>query len=419
VDRVVSPLRTVAIVPARGGSKTIPRKNIRPLDGVPLLAYSIEAGLRARRVDRVIVSTDDEETAEIGRAWGADVPFLRPQDLAGDFTPDLPVFQHALDWLETHEGGIPDIVVQLRPTSPLRSPDCVDAAVDLLCGDETLDSVRAVVPAWQNPYKMWRLQPDGMMVPLLAAAGSEAYNRPRQELPPTYWQTGHVDAFRTRVIRQHGSMSGSRMRPLVLDPAYACDIDAEADWTRTEWLLARFDRPLIRPGARRPLPDDLRLVVFDFDGVMTDNRVWVSEQGDEWVACNRSDGLGLEALHRLGVECLVLSTETNPVVAARCRKLKLACEHGVADKADRLRRLIAERGLTPAQIVYVGNDVNDIGCLRLAGCGVVVADAHPEARRAADIALTRAGGHGAVRELCDRLAALLSLNHRHTDVALR
>src|SRR5262244_2439518 len=121
----------VAIVPARGGSKSIPRKNIRPFGGVPLLAYSIEAGLSARLVDRVIVSTDDDEIAAIARRSGADVPFMRPPELAGDATPDLPVFQHALNWLDVHEGSRPDIVVQLRPTSPLRPPDCVDRAIEL------------------------------------------------------------------------------------------------------------------------------------------------------------------------------------------------------------------------------------------------------------------------------------------------
>src|SRR5262249_7126007 len=117
----------VAIVPARGGSKAIPRKNVRLLGGVPLIAYSIEAGLTARTVDRVIVSTDDEEIAAVARRFGAEVPFMRPAALAGDSTPDLPVFQHALDWLDAHEGYRPEIVVQLRPTSPLRPPDCVDA----------------------------------------------------------------------------------------------------------------------------------------------------------------------------------------------------------------------------------------------------------------------------------------------------
>ena len=402
-------MTTVAIVPARGGSKSIPRKNIRPMGGVPLLAYSSDAGLTARMVDRVIVSTDDEEIADIARAWGADVPFLRPAALAGDDTPDLPVFQHAIDWLEVNAGCVPEIVVQLRPTSPLRPPDCVDAAIDLLRRDETIDSVRGVIQATQNPYKMWRLDPDDTMTPLLAREGVEPYNRPRQELPQTYWQTGHVDAIRTKVIREQASMSGNRIRALVLNAAYACDIDTEADWRRTEWLLAHFELPTVRPQARRrPFPEAPRLVVFDFDGVMTDNRVWVGEDGNELVACNRSDGLGLATLRELGVDLFVLSTETNPVVGSRCRKLALPYEQGVRDKAGRLRQLLGERGIAPSDVIYVGNDINDLGCMRLVGCAVAVADAHPDVRCEADLTLTCAGGHGAVRELCDRLSAHVS-----------
>jgi N-acylneuraminate cytidylyltransferase len=403
-------MTTVAIVPARGGSKSIPRKNIRPLGGVPLLAYSIEAGLTARMVDRVIVSTEDEEIAEIAGAWGAEVPFLRPAALSRDDTPDLPVFQHAIDWLAAN-AGVPEIVVQLRPTSPLRPPDCVDAAIDLLRRDETIDSVRGVIHATQNPYKMWRLNPDDTMAPLLAREGAEAeaYNRPRQELPQTYWQTGHIDAIRTKVIREQASMSGNRIRALVLDAAYACDIDTEADWRRTEWLLAHLDLPSVRPQPRRrPFPAAPRLIVFDFDGVMTDNRVWVGEHGNELVACNRSDGLGLTILRELGLNLFVLSTETNPVVGSRCRKLTLPYEQGVRDKAGRLRELLCERGIAPSDVIYVGNDINDLGCMRLVGCAVAVADAHPDVRREADLLLTCAGGHGAVRELCDRLATHVS-----------
>src|SRR5262249_7735920 len=156
----------------------------------------------------------------------------------------------------------------------------------------------------------------GTLAPLLGADGPESSNRLRQELPQTYWQTGHIDAIRTRVIREQASMSGARIGALVIDPAYACDIDTESDWRRTEWLLDHFDRPFVRPGSRRALPENPRLAVFDFDGVMTDNRVWVDEDGGESVACNRSDGLGLEKLRRLGLDLYVLSTESNPVVSA-------------------------------------------------------------------------------------------------------
>ncbi|MGE3519678.1 MAG: HAD hydrolase family protein [Vicinamibacterales bacterium] len=406
-DGMVTGGGVVAIVPARGGSKSLPRKNIRSLGGVPLLSYSISAGLSARTVDRVIVSTDDQEIATLAREAGAEVPFLRPAALADDSTRDLPVFEHALEWLERHEGHVPEIVVQLRPTSPLRPPDCVDRAIDLLRGDPTADSVRAVVRASQHPYKMWTLQPDGGMAPLLDGAGPEPFNRPRQELPAAYWQTGHVDAIRTSTIRDKASMTGGRVLALVIDGAYACDIDTEADLLEAEWMLGHMNGPLIRPAARGRLPERLRLVVFDFDGVMTDNRVWVADDGAESVVCDRGDGLGLSMLRTLGVETLVLSTERNPVVGARCRKLDLPFCQGVPDKADHLRRLLVERRIAPCQVVYVGNDVNDLACMQMVGCSVAVADAHPAVRRVADIILTRVGGRGAVRELCDRIASHL------------
>lgn len=170
----------VAIVPARGGSKSVPRKNLRQLGGIPLLAYSIEAGLRASAVDRVIVSTNDPEIAEVARRYGADVPFLRPSELATDLALDLPVFQHALEWLAAHDDYRPVAVVQLRPTSPFRPPNLVDEAVALLQSDPETDSVRAVVRASQNPYKMWRLGSGGLMTPLIETAGIESYNQPRQ-----------------------------------------------------------------------------------------------------------------------------------------------------------------------------------------------------------------------------------------------
>jgi len=413
MDRMVTRSGVLALIPARGGSKSIPRKNVRLLGGLPLIAYSIEAARRAACVDRVVVSTDDPEIAEVARRFGAEVPFVRPADLADDHAPDLPVFLHALDWLADHDGYHPEAVVHLRPTSPLRPPTCVDGAVALLRSAPTVDSVRAVVPSGQNPYKMWRQQPDGVMVPLLTDAGPEGYNQPRQVLPPTWWQTGHIDVAWTTTLRDQQSMSGARIRPYPIDPVYTCDLDTELDWVRTEWQLAHLQAPVISP-AVSGFPDRVDLVVFDFDGVFTDNRVWVAAGGHEWVACSRSDGIGLQALRDLGVPMMVLSTEPNPVVADRCRKLALPCEHGVADKGARLRALLAERNIDAAHVVYVGNDINDLDCLRTVGCPVVVADAHPAVRSVARIVLTERGGLGAVRELCDRLALHLRSTRKET-----
>lgn len=151
--------------------------------------------------------------------------------------------------------------------------------------------------------------------------------------------------------------------------------------------------------------DGIALVVLDFDGVLTDNGVWISQDGAEMVRCDRSDGLGIAALTAAGMPVAVLSTETNPVVAARCRKLRIPCVQGVSDKAVALLDLLADRGVDASAVAYVGNDVNDLGCLRLVGLPVAVADAYPEVLKVATLVLSRPGGHGAVREFCDLLLA--------------
>jgi len=393
--------KTLAIIPARGGSKSVPRKNIRPLAGHPLLAYSVAAGLQATSISRTIVSTDDEEIAEIARSYGAEVPFLRPAALAQDDTTDYPVFKHALDWLAKNESYTPDIVVQLRPTSPLRPPDCVDRAVNILIDDPKADSVRGVIPSGQNPYKMWRIDEDGRMQPLLSDGFEEPYNMPRQQLPATYWQTGHVDAIRRKTI-EAGSMTGSTILPLILDPRYAVDIDTDRDHERAEWIIRQGDLPLILPGRTpRGLPEVVELVVFDFDGVFTDNRVWVNAKGEEWVAADRSDGWGIARLKESGIQILVVSTERDPVVAARCAKLGIDVLQGIDDKAAAVKDLLAERRLEPSHVIYVGNDTNDVPAFPLVACALVVGDAHPSALAQADIVLKRRGGFGAVREVCD------------------
>jgi len=401
---VVTQPEILTIIPARSGSKSVPRKNIQPLAGYPLIAYSIAAGLQAQRVSRVVVSTDDEEIAEISRTYGADVPFQRPASLAQDETVDLPVFKHALEWLAENESYHPEIVVQLRPTSPLRPPDCVDSAIGILLDNPGGDSVRGVVPSGQNPYKMWRISSEGNLRPLIDNDFVEPYNMPRQQLPQTYWQTGHIDVIRASTILEKGSMSGDNILPLIMDPRYAIDIDTAKDNQHAEWILGHSDLSLIRLGRKaRPLPQKVELVVLDFDGVMTDNRVWVDADGRELVSANRSDGWGLARLNETSVKIVVLSTETDPVVAARCRKLGIEAIQGIKDKAKALRELMESRGIESNQTIYLGNDVNDVVCFPLVACALVVEDAHTDAKARADIILTKRGGYGAVRELCDIL----------------
>ncbi len=399
---MVKGVGVLAIVPARGGSKSIPHKNLRLFAGHPLLAFSIAAGRQSEVVDRVIVSTDDEDIARVALDYGAEVPFIRPPELARDDSLDYPVFSHALAWLAEHEGYRPDVVVQLRPTSPVRPPGMVTQAVESLLAHPQADSVRGVVPSGQTPYKMWRIDEHGRLSPLLASEMYEAFNQPRQRLPQTYWQTGHIDAIRSATLLEKQSMSGDVILPMVLDSSYSVDIDTPADWARAERLLVSGGLDAIWPGRKpRPLPSRVQALILDFDGVLTDNRVWTDQDGQEVVATHKGDSWGLRLLRQAGVRVFILSTETNPVVAARAAKLEIPAVQGSYDKAAGLRTLLENEGLDPSHVVYLGNDVNDLPCFPLVGCAVAVGDAHPHVLAAADRVLDHHGGHGAIRELAD------------------
>jgi YrbI family 3-deoxy-D-manno-octulosonate 8-phosphate phosphatase len=395
----------LAIVPARGGSKGIPHKNIREFAGYPLIAYSIAAGLQSETVTRTIISTDDAEIAEVARTFGAEVPFMRPEELASDQALDLPVYQHALTWLKENEGYEPDVVVQLRPTSPVRPLDCVDRSVHMLLENPEADCVRGVVPSGQNPYKMWRRDTkSGILSPILQVDGiAEPFNAPRQILPPVYWQTGHIDSIRPDTILKKNSMTGENILGMVIDPQFTIDIDTPKDWARSEWLVWHGGLLYVDPAKkpRRHMPEKIDLVVFDFDGVITDNRVWVDENGFERVAANRSDSLGIRYLSQAGVDMMILSMEVNKVVSARAKKMGIPALHGINDKVTTLRNLLEDRCIPAENVIFVGNDTNDIGCFGLVGYAVAVGDSQPAVKRAADLVLSQFGGHGAVREICD------------------
>ncbi len=395
----------LALIPARGGSKGIPRKNIKSFAGYPLIAWSIAAAKRSELVTRVIVSTDDEEIAAVAREWGAETPFLRPAELAQDKTTDLPVFEHALKWLEEVEGYRPEIAIQLRPTSPIRPKGMVDDAIRILLEHKDADCVRGVVPAGQNPFKMWRFNGEGKPLnPLLEVPGiAEPYNAPRQILPPVYWQTGHIDAIRVSTIVEKKSLTGDVIYPLVIDPKYTVDIDTLPDWAKYESVVYS-GLEMVSPGnPRRGMPVTIKLIVTDFDGVITDGRVWVDETGRETVAANRSDSMRIKQMRERGIDVIILSSEVNPVVSARAKKMGIEAIHGMGlgEKGGALKKYLAENKIDAAQVVYLGNDFNDLPCFEVAGWAVAVADSYPEVLRAADHVLKTNGGFGALRELCD------------------
>jgi|LakMenEpi03Aug12_release.lakeMendotaPanAssembly.Ray.scaffolds.fasta_scaffold34086_2 CMP-N,N'-diacetyllegionaminic acid synthase len=200
--------KTLALIPARAGSKTIPHKNLRSVGGKPILGIAVEQAAAARGIDRVVVSTDDADYAALARQFGAETPFLRPAEFATDDADDLGVFRHAITWLRDNEDWLPEIVVHVRPTHPRRSAEDIAAVVDLLVRNPGWDSVRSVVPAPATPFKMWHRNRDGTIRPLVTCDVPDAHSKPRQALPEAYLQNACVDAVRSRTVLELGSMAG-------------------------------------------------------------------------------------------------------------------------------------------------------------------------------------------------------------------
>lgn len=241
----------LAIIPARCGSKSVPNKNIRVLNGKPMLAYSIEHALQSKLINRVILSTDSIEYAEIGRSYGAEVPFIRPVKYATDSALDIDVFYHCLNYLKETEDYEADIVVQLRPTYPVRKVDDIDTMIELLIQNKDADSVRSMSLAKEIPYKMWKKGRDGTILPVISDL-HECYNMPRQELPTAYYQNACIDVVRGDVILRRKSMSGNTILGYEMKDNF--DIDTE------EELQIATKRLEIEEGKKR--------FVFDIDGVI-------------------------------------------------------------------------------------------------------------------------------------------------------
>lgn len=227
-------MEILALIPARSGSKSVVDKNIRMIGNKPMLAHSIDHAKASRYITRVIVSTDSPRYAEIAREYGAQVPFLRPAEYATDTALDYDVFAHALAFLEEKEDYKPDLVVQLRPTYPIRNPADIDAMIERMMEDPSIDSMRCVAPAKEIPYKMWFRGEDGYLEPVMKDI-KECYNMPRQQLPAVYFQNACIDVIRTKVITERHSMSGDKIAGYQMEENY--DIDTEEDFRRAQKRL--------------------------------------------------------------------------------------------------------------------------------------------------------------------------------------
>lgn len=383
----------VAIIPARGGSKGVPGKNVRPVGGRPLIARAIDALLAADGVDVVVVSTDDTEIATVARDAGAQV-VDRPTEIAGDTATSESALLHALDVLAAH-GGEPEVTVFVQATSPFIDPADVSRGVAAVRSGAN-DVAFSVA---ESHVFLWRETADGAE----GVNHDKSFRPRRQDREPEYAETGAFYVMRTAGFREAGHRFFGRVAMIEVSPRTAVEIDTEDDLALVDALVASQSVAQAAAQVLEPIP--ARAVVTDFDGVHTDDTATVDQDGREAVRVSRSDGMGIELLRKAGVPVLILSKEKNPVVLRRAEKLKVEVVSGEDDKETALRAWAKQADIDLSDVAYLGNDVNDVAPLGIVGWPIVVADAHPTAKAAARIVLSAAGGRGAVRELADRVLA--------------
>jgi YrbI family 3-deoxy-D-manno-octulosonate 8-phosphate phosphatase len=385
----------LAVIPARGGSKGVPGKNLARVGGVPLVARAVRESLAARLVTGVVVSTDDDAVARAARAAGAEV-VERPAELAGDTATSESAVLHATEAWETRHGRAVDVVLLVQCTSPFLTAEDLDGVASAVA-EQGADS--ALTVADFHAF-VWR---EGTAEDAVDGRGvnhDKTVRQRRQDRPRDWLETGAAYAVDAAGFRKSGHRFFGRTQLVRCDPARVLEIDDHHDLARARLLAPLLDAA--RPGAL-PGRDDVDAVVLDFDGTQTDDRVFVDSDGRETVAVHRGDGLGVAALRRSGLHLLILSTEENPVVAARARKLRVPVLHGVDRKDLALAAWCEERGVAPERVLYAGTDVNDLACLGLVGWPVAVAGAHDVVRAAARAVTTTPGGHGAIREIASWL----------------
>ncbi|MGW3624453.1 cytidylyltransferase domain-containing protein [Streptomyces sp. NPDC000880] len=410
-------MTVLAVIPARGGSKGVPAKNLATVGGVPLVARAVRESLAARLVTDVVVSTDDPEIASAARAAGAGV-VLRPAAIAGDTATSEAAVLHAMDAHEAMHGAPVDVVLLVQCTSPFLTRADVEGVAAAVIEDGA-DSAVTVAPFHGF---VWREQgsDSGAEQPATAAIGAQrvggstalldtapasghgvnhdASFRPRrQDRPQDFLETGAAYAMSATGFREAGHRFFGRTALVRTDPARVLEVDDPHDLARARALAPLLDTSAL------PTRGDVDAVVLDFDGTQTDDRVYIDADGHETVAVHRGDGLGIAHLRKAGLELLILSTEQNPVVAARARKLRIPVLHGIDRKDLALKQWCEEREIAPDRVLYVGNDVNDLPCFNLVGWPVAVASAHGSVRAAARAVTATRGGEGAIREIASWL----------------
>jgi YrbI family 3-deoxy-D-manno-octulosonate 8-phosphate phosphatase len=378
----------ISIIPARGGSKGIPNKNIIEISGKPLIAWTIEQSISTKTISKTYVSTNDAQIAAVAEQFGAEI-IWRPNELSGDKSTSESAISHALNYLKTEKQIVPDYIVFLQATSPLRKVDDIDNAI-LKIISEDADSLFS--GAEFDDFLFWEKNGSD-----LRSINYDYKNRGcRQDRLPQFVENGSLYVFKPEILLKTNNRLGGKTSIYEMDFWQSWEIDTLEDVELIEFYIK-----LKLNNESQIKLKKLKLLVYDFDGVMTDNKAIVDENGNESVKVNRGDGLAIAMFKKLGISQMILSTEKNSVVNKRSEKLKIDCFHGVDNKKEFLLSYLKGENIDLQEVGYVGNDINDYEIMREVGLKIAPQDAVESIKKIANIITKANGGDGVIRELYD------------------
>ena len=366
----------LGVIPARGGSKGLPWKNILPIAGFPLIYWSIQAAKRSKLLDDFIVSTDDPEIGAIARSYGARA-LDRPAHLAQDDTTTLAVLQHIISCKPC------DSIVVLQPTSPLRNADTIDTCIH----------------DFQNGG--YNTLATGYYTKIIEYGTHQ--NLRRQDIPGFFYDDGNVYIISKSVI-QSNRWFGDRVCKKTLDAELNVEIDDEVTFISAEALLLKRLQSGRQGSDFHDRLANIKVLAMDVDGVLTDGGMYVSANGDESKKFNARDGMGIARVKKAGIATAFITSENTEIVNRRAQKLSI--DHvfmGAIDKSAALDKIVEQQRCSPDEIAYIGDDLNDFDVMCKVGVAVTVPDGDAAIKKIAHYITKRRGGDGAVRELCDLL----------------
>jgi len=366
----------VALIPLRGGSKSIPLKNIKIMAGKPLCYWTIRAAAECPKISRVFVSTESAQIKAVVKSFGfSKVSIIdRPEKLANDRASTESVMTHAAATVDY------DMMVTLQATSPLTRSSDLEKAIKLFEGKGYDSLLTAVVT--KRFFWGWDNKP----------LNYNSLKRPRrQDFRGTLMENGAFYFTKREILQKQQNRLGGKIGIFIMDDLHAVEIDEPKDWPLVEKLI--FAREI------KPLLKNVKLIVTDFDGVLTDNRVFVNKKGCEAVFCNRSDGLAVNYFKKKGLKVICLSTEKNKVVEQRCTKMGIASYQGIDKKIICLKKILKENRTDKKKCLYMGNDINDLECLQYVGYPVIPSDAAPLLKGFNFYTTNASGGAGVLREI--------------------